>query len=300
MDSRCWDTLLPHLDGTCHRGRPARPGPSPGAARAVTFADCAQAVADDVDAAGFDEIVLVGHSLAGCSMPAMVGLLGDRVRDAVFVACTVPEDGTTCIATLDPAFRERGGPTVDGRRAAGDERGDREDRARRRPRRRAVRLVRRAARARGPGLTRTVDLSPFRERPAVRRTWVRTTHDIIVRQNRAASPATSATARWSTSSSVTCASSDGRRRPRRSSTRSPADRAGVRSSGVLRHQRSSSQPFRRHLRLVAERVLLDLPRRGERQVVDHDPPTGHLVPSEALAGELLERRPGRRPHRVRG
>ena len=57
---------------------------------------------DDVDAAGFDEIVLVGHSLAGCSMPSMIGLLGDRVRHAVFVACTVPETGKSAFDTLDP------------------------------------------------------------------------------------------------------------------------------------------------------------------------------------------------------
>jgi hypothetical protein len=57
-------------------------------------------VKDDVDAAGFDEIVLVGHSLAGCSLPATIGLLGVRVRHAVFVACTVPENGQSAFDTL--------------------------------------------------------------------------------------------------------------------------------------------------------------------------------------------------------
>ena len=59
----------------------------------------------DVDAAGFDDLVLVGHSLAGCSMPAMIGLLGERVRHAVFVACTVPEDGRSAFDTLDPEIQ---------------------------------------------------------------------------------------------------------------------------------------------------------------------------------------------------
>jgi pimeloyl-ACP methyl ester carboxylesterase len=68
----------------------------------VDLAACAVAVRDQADERGFDDVVLVGHSLAGCSMPATIGLLGDRVRHAVFVACTVPEDGTSSLDTLDP------------------------------------------------------------------------------------------------------------------------------------------------------------------------------------------------------
>jgi pimeloyl-ACP methyl ester carboxylesterase len=107
LDSRCWDPLLPHLDARALAvdlpGRGAHPAPLD----TVTFADCAQSVRSDVDAAGFDDIALVGHSLAGCSMPAMIELLGDRVRHAVFVACTVPDDGTSSFDTLDPDFQQR-------------------------------------------------------------------------------------------------------------------------------------------------------------------------------------------------
>src|SRR5207253_10685012 len=71
----------------------------------VTFASCAESVRDDVDAAGFEAIVLAGHSLAGCSMPAMIGLLGGRVRHAVFIGCTVPEDGLSAFDTLDPEIQ---------------------------------------------------------------------------------------------------------------------------------------------------------------------------------------------------
>ena len=71
----------------------------------VTFGTCAETVARDVDAAGFDEVVLVGHSLAGCSMPAIIGGLAGRVRHAVFVACTVPQDGRSSFDTLDGDLR---------------------------------------------------------------------------------------------------------------------------------------------------------------------------------------------------
>lgn len=106
FDSRCWDLLLPHLDGpTLAVDLPGR-GRHPADLRTVDIAACAESVAADVDAAGTDEIVLVGHSMAGVTMPAVVGLLGDRVRHLVYIACTVPEHGTAVIDTLDPAIQE--------------------------------------------------------------------------------------------------------------------------------------------------------------------------------------------------
>ena len=103
LDGRCWD---PHPCPACPRPSiavdlPGR-GAHPADLRTVTFADCAESVRADIDAAGFDDVVLAGHSLAGCSMPSMIGLLGDRVRHAVFVACTVPETGKSAFDTLDP------------------------------------------------------------------------------------------------------------------------------------------------------------------------------------------------------
>ena len=77
------------------RGRPARAG-------SVSIAAAAAAVVGDVDAAGLDEVVLVGHSLAGVTLPAVIGLLGDRVRHAVFIAAAVPEHGHAALE-LAPA-----------------------------------------------------------------------------------------------------------------------------------------------------------------------------------------------------
>jgi pimeloyl-ACP methyl ester carboxylesterase len=106
LDRRCWDHLVPLLESpTLAIDLPGRGG-HPADLRAVTFDDCARSVRDDIDRAGFEDVVLVGHSLAGCSMPAMVGLLGARVRHLVFVACTVPEPGLSAIDTLDPEVQE--------------------------------------------------------------------------------------------------------------------------------------------------------------------------------------------------
>ena len=178
LDSRCWDRLVSHLAGASVAvdlpGRGAHPMPLGD----VTFAACAEAVRADVDAAGFDEVVLVGHSLAGCSIPSVIDLLGERVRHAVFVACTVPDDGRSAFDMLDPSIQEM-------IRNAGDVEPRPMD-----PEMAKVvlgndltddqfawcteRLV-----AEAPSLVREpVDLSPLRS--PMPRTWVRTLNDIIV------------------------------------------------------------------------------------------------------------------------
>ena len=101
----CWDLLTPLLEEPVlavdlpGRGANGPPGP-------LTIRGAAASVAADVDAAGFDEVVLVGHSMAGCSLPATIAQLGERVRHVVFVACTVPEDGQRCVDTLPEEIQD--------------------------------------------------------------------------------------------------------------------------------------------------------------------------------------------------
>jgi len=179
LDSRCWERTRARLSApNIAVDLPGR-GAHPADLTSVTFADCAASVRDDVDAAGFDEVVLAGHSLAGCSMPAMIGLLGDRVRHAVFVACTVPEDGRSAFDTLDPevqamagdAARQSAPQTMSGELAKivlGNDLTDEQ----------LAFCVERLV-PEAPHLSDDpVDLSPLRpERPS---TWVRTLQDMIV------------------------------------------------------------------------------------------------------------------------
>jgi len=119
FDGRCWDPLMPHLDHPAIAvdlpGRGGRPAPLD----EVTFAACAEAIAEDIDRAGFDQVVLVVHSLGGCSVAPTLALLGDRVRHIVFVAATVPADGHSTqdewsseLAQSIDEDRRRGGPTM--------------------------------------------------------------------------------------------------------------------------------------------------------------------------------------------
>ena len=138
----------------------------------------AASVAADVDAAGFDDVILVGHSLAGCSMPATIGLLGDRVRHAVFVACTVPDHGSSAIDMLPADLQTFARANLDAdpgvlspELAKGMFGNDLDDAQF------AWMLEQMVPEA--PGLiTEPVDLSPLRS--PVPRTWVRPLHDAIV------------------------------------------------------------------------------------------------------------------------
>jgi pimeloyl-ACP methyl ester carboxylesterase len=110
MGADCWDRLLPHLD------RPAIAVDLPGrGSRAgvdlagVTLDDCARAILDDVaavDAGDADELVLVGHSFAGVSVPRVMAELAPRLRHVVFLSAVVPPDRTAVLDQIDPAVRE--------------------------------------------------------------------------------------------------------------------------------------------------------------------------------------------------
>jgi pimeloyl-ACP methyl ester carboxylesterase len=175
----CWDLVLDHFDvpvlAVDLPGRGAHPAPL----ASVTIDTAAASVVADVDAAGFDDVVLVGHSLAGCSMPATIGLLGNRVRHAVFVACTVPEHGKSCsdmlpadIQAFARAGLEAGEPGVLSAEIAKAFFGNDLDDAQ------CAWMIERMVPEAPRLLTEAVDLSPLRS--SMPRTWIRPLHDAIV------------------------------------------------------------------------------------------------------------------------
>jgi pimeloyl-ACP methyl ester carboxylesterase len=86
----CWDKLVPLLNHPAAAIElPGRAAASDVPPRPLRLADYSTAVVDGVDAAGFDEVVLVGHSLGGLTLTAAAGLLGERVKHVVYVAAMV-------------------------------------------------------------------------------------------------------------------------------------------------------------------------------------------------------------------
>jgi pimeloyl-ACP methyl ester carboxylesterase len=83
---------------------PGRRG-KPGDLHTLTVADCVQSAVDDIERAGLDDIVLVGHSMAGLTVPGVVTKLGSpRVRELVFATAFVPPEGKSLVDTLTGLF----------------------------------------------------------------------------------------------------------------------------------------------------------------------------------------------------
>jgi pimeloyl-ACP methyl ester carboxylesterase len=67
----------------------------------MTLAGCVQSAVDQINNAGLDTLLLVGHSLAGVTVPGIATALGaDRVRRIVAVSCVVPPEGQTTADTV--------------------------------------------------------------------------------------------------------------------------------------------------------------------------------------------------------
>lgn len=118
----CWDRTVAELK----RQAPELPvlavdlpgrASEPGDLSTLTIDECVQSVLRQIDAAGLDRVVLVGHSQAGITMPGVAEKLGPaRVARLVFISCAIPPNGTSIVESLNAPLRfisrrnaERGG-----------------------------------------------------------------------------------------------------------------------------------------------------------------------------------------------
>lgn len=67
---------------------------------AIPFAAIAEELVADIRAAGLSDVVLVGHSQAGMTMPDMARIAPDLFRRLVFVTCSAPLDGVSTIEQM--------------------------------------------------------------------------------------------------------------------------------------------------------------------------------------------------------
>jgi pimeloyl-ACP methyl ester carboxylesterase len=104
-DSRCW---RPTMDVIAARApgmkmvAPDLPGRGSIPGDDMSLAGCVKSVVDQIDDAGLDGILLVGHSLAGVTVPLIAAALGpERVTRIVAVSCCVPPQGRTTASTVN-------------------------------------------------------------------------------------------------------------------------------------------------------------------------------------------------------
>jgi pimeloyl-ACP methyl ester carboxylesterase len=97
----CWQPMLPYVGATVLpidlppksiRGVPPQ-DPPPVELATTTLDDFATSAIADIDAAGIDRFVLVGHSMGGLTICEVARRIPDRVERLVFVSCMVPAEG---------------------------------------------------------------------------------------------------------------------------------------------------------------------------------------------------------------
>jgi pimeloyl-ACP methyl ester carboxylesterase len=105
LGKECWDPLLPFLEGEVLAVDLPGRGNRPADLSKVGIADFVAAVVDDLESRDLHDVVLVGHSLAGLTIPQVAARVPDRIRALVFLSCTVPRDGQSTYDTLDPEIQ---------------------------------------------------------------------------------------------------------------------------------------------------------------------------------------------------
>ena len=104
--SRCWEPLLPLLDAPALAlDLPGR-GVHPGQLDEIHLSDWIDSAVADIERADVADAVLVGHSMAGLSIPAIIDRTHERVRHVVFVSCAIPPDGGSLFDLLPPSVAE--------------------------------------------------------------------------------------------------------------------------------------------------------------------------------------------------
>jgi pimeloyl-ACP methyl ester carboxylesterase len=102
----CWDLTVAELARQAPELRvlavdlPGRAG-KPADLATVTIADWVDSAVADVEDAGLGDVVVVGHSMGGLTVPGIVAKLGAaRVREMILLAAFIPPRGFSVVDTL--------------------------------------------------------------------------------------------------------------------------------------------------------------------------------------------------------
>lgn len=106
MGADSWDRLRPLLDGEVLAvDLPGRGSRAETDVRTVTLEDCGKAVVADIMRQDLTDIVLVGHSFGGVTVPLVMSAVPERIRQVVLLSAVVPEDRTRVLDQIDPDVR---------------------------------------------------------------------------------------------------------------------------------------------------------------------------------------------------
>ena len=101
--SACWEPMLTLLNLPVRAiDLPGR-GSHPADIMQVGLDDCVDAVIDEADAAGFDRVALVGHSLAGVTITETAYRYPERIAQLIYVGALVPPLGSSAAILMTGA-----------------------------------------------------------------------------------------------------------------------------------------------------------------------------------------------------
>jgi pimeloyl-ACP methyl ester carboxylesterase len=105
----CWDEITPLLTGTVLAVDLPGRGRRPQDLGSVTITDFVDSVTNEIVARDLRDVTLVGHSMAGLTLPGVAERIPDRLSHLAFVSCAVPPHGTPLtdvLGDLSPAVHE--------------------------------------------------------------------------------------------------------------------------------------------------------------------------------------------------
>jgi pimeloyl-ACP methyl ester carboxylesterase len=81
-------------------------GAKPGDLATASIREWVDSVVADIEEAGLGDVVIVGHSMAGVTVPGVVAKLGSsRVREMILATAFVPPQGGAIVDTLNGPWR---------------------------------------------------------------------------------------------------------------------------------------------------------------------------------------------------
>jgi pimeloyl-ACP methyl ester carboxylesterase len=84
----------------------AGPGERPSDLHSIGVREFADSALADIDAAGLERFVLVGHSMGGLTLGEVARRVPHRVAHLVFISCLIPPEGGSIIDALPESVRE--------------------------------------------------------------------------------------------------------------------------------------------------------------------------------------------------
>jgi pimeloyl-ACP methyl ester carboxylesterase len=104
----CWDRLLPHLTADprvtsvkavdlCGHGdrHDAKPHDE------IRIADYVDSVVTDIETADLQDVILVGHSMAGITLPHVAARVANRIRRVIYLSTTNPPLGKSVLDQMN-------------------------------------------------------------------------------------------------------------------------------------------------------------------------------------------------------